>query len=316
MSIMDLRQLRAFVGVVDAGGFARAAERLNLSQPALSRQIGALEERLGVKLFDRTRRRVQLTSDGEDLLERSRRLLTDANALDERARALKSGETGVLRVGATPQMLETLLGEFSTAYRRRHPGVEIHFIEDGASALAARLARGEVHLALAPASGDGRFAERLLMPLHVRAVAPRRHAVVRRATVEVAELAAVPLLVPRRGFASRAWLDDACQVAGVAPRLLLESGAPQTLVALAMAGHGVAVIPSNTRVPRGRVRAVPLVLGGVPIGRWASVAWNPRRYLAPFAERFVDELAARTRVNYPGRALTRRAPPLPRPVQT
>ena len=79
--IVDLRRLRAFVAIVDAGGFARAAARVNLSQPALSRQIHALETELGVRLFDRIGRRVQLTSEGEDLLERSRRLLADAESL-------------------------------------------------------------------------------------------------------------------------------------------------------------------------------------------------------------------------------------------
>ena len=98
---MNLRHLRAFATIVYVGGFARAAPRLHLSQPALSRQIHALEADLGVPLFDRIGRRVQLTSQGEDLLRRSRRLLAEAESLGERARELKSGETGILRVAAT-----------------------------------------------------------------------------------------------------------------------------------------------------------------------------------------------------------------------
>src|SRR5438309_8195952 len=106
---MDLRHLRAFATIVDAGGFARAVASLRLSQPALSRQIGALEAELGVRLFDRIGRGVRLTSEGEDLLRRARRLLADADSLGERAKALKGGQTGVLRVGATPQAIEALL---------------------------------------------------------------------------------------------------------------------------------------------------------------------------------------------------------------
>src|SRR5215470_14565584 len=124
-SRMNLRHLRAFAMIVDAGGFARAANRLNLSQPALSRQIHALESDLGVPLFDRIGRRVQLTSEGEDLLRRSPRLL-------------KAGETGILRVGATPQVIENLLADFVTRYRRRHPGVEVHLVEDGGVRLQGR----------------------------------------------------------------------------------------------------------------------------------------------------------------------------------
>ena len=115
---MNLRHLHAFATIVDVGGLAKAATRLHLSQPALSRQIQALEADLGVALFDRIGRRVQLTSQGEDLLLRSRRLLAEAESLGERARELKSGETGILRVAATPQVIENLLAEFLIRYRR------------------------------------------------------------------------------------------------------------------------------------------------------------------------------------------------------
>src|SRR5713226_502744 len=108
---MNLRFLRTFVAVADNGGVARAAARLNLTQSAASRQISALESELAVPLFDRVGRRVQLTSQGEDLLRRSRRVLGDVEALGERARALKTGQTGLLRVGATPQVIECLLAD-------------------------------------------------------------------------------------------------------------------------------------------------------------------------------------------------------------
>src|SRR5262245_32497797 len=119
-TVMNLRHLRAFATIVDLGGLSRAATRLHLSQPALSRQIQALEADLGVPLFDRVGRRVQLTSQGEDLLQRVRRLLAEAESLGERARELQSGETGVLRVAATPQVIENLLAPFLIRYRRRH----------------------------------------------------------------------------------------------------------------------------------------------------------------------------------------------------
>src|SRR5215204_505850 len=100
---MNLRNLRTFVIVADAGGFARASGRLNLTHPAASRQILALERQLGVALFDRIGRRIQLTSEGEDLLRRSRRVLEEVASLGERARDLRAGHVGTLRVGAPTQ---------------------------------------------------------------------------------------------------------------------------------------------------------------------------------------------------------------------
>jgi DNA-binding transcriptional LysR family regulator len=311
---MNLRHLRAFAAIAAAGGFARAADRLHLSQPALSRQIHALEAELGVPLFDRTGRRVQLTSEGEDLLRHSQRLLADADSLGERARSLKAGDTGILRVGATPQVIENLLADFLTRYGRRHPGVEIHLVEDGGVRLPGRLERGDVHLVLAPV--DARFQGRLLYPMHVLAVLSPERRLGRRATLEISELADEPLLLLRRDFGSREWFDAACQTAHLRPRVHLESAAPHTLVALAATDYGIAILPSNAQVPRGIVRAVPLVHRGASIGRWASVCWDPRRFLAPYAGQFIEEIVAYCHRNYPGRDCIRRAPPLPRPKES
>src|SRR5258705_851815 len=303
---MDMRHLRAFVTIVDTGGFARAGTRLHLSQPALSRQIRAFEVELGVRLFDRIGRRVQLTAEGQDLLRRARDLLTGADSFGERARALKCGKTGVLRGGATPQAMETLLAGFLPRYRRGHPGVDVHLVEDGGIRLATRLEHGDVHLALT-ASTDARFRRRLLAPLYVLAVLPRSFPLGRRTTLEIAELADSPLLLTRRDFASREWFDAACQLAHLRPRVLLESGAPSTLVALARVGYGIAVVPSNVRIPRNGVRAVPLVQRGAPIGRWLSLAWDPRRSLAPYARK-----SGRESVVFPARASAQ--PPFARPA--
>ena len=118
---MNFGHLRTFVAIADAGGVHRAAARLHLSQPAVSRQIQTLETDLGVPLFDRIGRRVQLTSEGEDLLRRSRRLLAEAESLTERASALKKGETGILRIGATPQVIESILAIFLDRFRELYP---------------------------------------------------------------------------------------------------------------------------------------------------------------------------------------------------
>src|SRR3954447_25330996 len=113
---MNLHFLRTFVAIVDNAGVARAAARL-VTQSAASRQIQALEDELGLQLFARIGRSVRLTREGEDLLVRSRQLLLDADALGQRASALKAGEVGVLRVGATPQVIESLLANFLLRYR-------------------------------------------------------------------------------------------------------------------------------------------------------------------------------------------------------
>jgi DNA-binding transcriptional LysR family regulator len=310
---MNLDQLRTFVTIVEAGGIHRAAARINLSQPAASRQINALEAALGMRLFDRIGRRLKLTSEGEGLLRLSRGLLGEVEAFNERARALKKGETGILRVAATPQVIENTLAHFLGRYRRRHPGVEVQLVEEGGIAMPRRLESGDVHLALM-ALDDDRFRIRLLYPVRGIAVVANEHRLSRRRTIEIAELADESLLLLRSEFASREWFETACRVARIRPRVLLESGAPHTSVALAAAGYGIAVVPSTVVIPAGRVRGIPLMQRGTAVGRWLRVAWQPQRFLSVFAERFIAELSVHCRRGYPGREFNRHTPALPRPT--
>jgi len=307
---MELRHLRYFVAVADAGGFSKAATRLRVSQPALWRQVHQLEQDLAVRLFDRVGRRVRLTGHGEDLLAQSRDLLARAESLGERARAFGAGQTGVLRLGATPQTFESLAG-FLARWSRAHPGVSLQLVEDGGMRLLERLEGGEVHLALTLA-GDPRFRGRPLFPIRLLAAIPARHRLARRRTVEVADLAQEVLLLLRPGFGSRDWFDAACRTIHARPRVLLESGAPSTLLALACEGHGIAVVPSTVRFTRARVRPVPILHAGASLGRWIAANWDPRRFLAPYAERFVESLVAYTR--HMGGEF-RHAPPIPQPPE-
>jgi LysR family cyn operon transcriptional activator len=311
---MNLRALRTFITTVEAGGLGRACARLHLSQPAASRQIRSLEVELGVALFQRVGRRLQLTSDGEDLLQQSRRLLDDAALLMDQARALKGGQTGTLRIAATPHVIAGVLAPFLRRYGTRHRGVEVQLLEGGAALQPTRLERGEVHLAIMP-SGDQRFYGRLLYPVYALAVSRRDPQLSRHRVLEVSSLADKPIMLLRREFGSREWFDAACAIAHFRPRVRLESAAPQTLIDLAEAGYGVAIVPSTVSIRNRNVSVLPVVQRKVPLGRWSMIAWNPQRLLPLYAVRFADELLAFVRRHTPGREHVRRAPLLARPIE-
>jgi DNA-binding transcriptional LysR family regulator len=315
MALMELRHLRYFVAVADTGAFSRAAVRLHITQPALWRQVHALETELGVRLFERAGRRVRLTREGEGLLLRSRELLSAAEQLGQHAHALRGGDVGTLRVGASPQVMQTVLAPFLVRYLRTHPQVEVHLIEEGGARLPVLVERGDVDLALATLHGGERLARRLLMPLWVLAAVSPRHRLRRRATVDVAELQDEPLLLLRQGFGTREIFDGACRMARVRPNVVLEAGDPQSLVALAEAGRGIAVVPSTMRLTGRSVRAMPILHAGTSLGTWGWIVWDPRRFMAAYALSFVDELAQHTRRGFPGREFARKAPPLSRPVE-
>lgn len=299
---MDLRNLHYFVTVADHRSFSRAAEHLKISQSALSRQIQNLEAELKIRLFDRIGRQIALTAVGEEFLARSHALLQEAALLKTRTEELAGGSRGVLRLGATPQTLESLVSRLLTRFRRLAPNVEVFLVEDGAAGLLSQVERGLINLAIAALPSDISLEGRVLFPLGVLAVLPRLHRLSSRRTIEVTDLSNEPLLLLRKGFMTRELFDGACQVAHMRPRVVLESGSPHCLLALVNSGHGIAIIPSTVRLLNVREKVLPLQQEGRQLGLWMSVIWDPKRYVAPAAKIFIEEAYRFTRRQYPGKA--------------
>jgi DNA-binding transcriptional LysR family regulator len=310
---MDLRHLRSFVAIAEAESFSRAATRLHVTQPALSRQIRDLEAELGVRLFDRSRRRVRLTAVGDDMLRRSRDALVEIDALRERARSLGGGRVGILRVGASPQVLESVLSEFLTRHRRAHPDIEVQLVEQGAVMILRLVEDGHVQIGIGVHPVREPLRARVLFPARIVAVMPTSSPLGRKRTVTLGELASQRLLVLRPSFATRQILDGAFQAVRIHPHLALESGDPHCLLKLAEAGHGVAIVPSTLLLPREGVRLAPIVDDNASLGFWVVVGWDSRRFLPPYGERFIAELVDHTRHSYPGNQFDRKAPAI-RPI--
>jgi DNA-binding transcriptional LysR family regulator len=310
---MELRHLRYFVSVAEAASVSKAALRVNICQPALSRQIRDLESELGVRLFDRVGRRIQLTADGESLLRRSREVLAHAESLVEHARTLVGGITGVLRVGATPQAMQSVLAGFLRTFQRAFPGVDVRLTEEGGVRLYELVEQGEIHVALSGILTGGPLESRPLFPIRVLAVTARRSQWKRRRTIDVRELAREPLLLLSRDFGSRQLFDAACRIAQLQPRVVLESREPHSLITLAEAGQGIAVVPSTVRFVSKGIQILPLLQGGKSLGAWGGLAWDPRRSLPVYATRFIEGLTSYISRTMPGKRFDGSAPPLPPP---
>ncbi|MBN9448630.1 MAG: LysR family transcriptional regulator, partial [Bosea sp.] len=126
---MDLRQLRCFIAVAEELHFGRAAERLGLAPPALSRQISALEDGLGVTLLTRTTRQVALTRAGLIMLEEAKAILVRMERASRSVREASLASSKVLRVGAIDAASSSFVPEALVTFRARHPGIEIKFVE-------------------------------------------------------------------------------------------------------------------------------------------------------------------------------------------
>jgi LysR family transcriptional regulator, hydrogen peroxide-inducible genes activator len=144
----SLRQLQYAVAVADSLNFRKAAERCNVSQPSLSAQLAALEDALGVKLFERDRRRVLLTPSGQALVERSRAILRDAADLMEAARRAADPLAGTMRIGVIPTISPYLLPPISPWLRKTYPRLRVVWVEEKTALLVRYLAEGTLDGAL------------------------------------------------------------------------------------------------------------------------------------------------------------------------
>ena len=303
---MELREVRTFVATADLGTVSKAAEQLHITQPALSRQIANLEQELGLKLFDRAGRRLVLTSEGAQLLKECRGLLNHSRAIREQASGLKRGDAGMLRVSASPHLIEGLFPDFLREYAERYPNVEVRLIEAIGPSLFEMLDKGETHLAQAVVRAltpdEHRFGVYLLAPMEMLAACHPGLELGRNGTIEIRALAPHPLLQATDDFAIRRSFDSACRLAGFTPNYVLECRSPHALLAMAEAGHGVAIIPSALRIERYVLRRLRVLYRGKPLNEPLAMLHDKRRPLPAYAKVFCEMLAAHAKQVFPVKA--------------
>jgi DNA-binding transcriptional LysR family regulator len=249
---MELRQLRYFVAVAEELHFSRAAARVHVAQPALSRQIRALEDQMEVRLFERDRRRVALTAAGASFLDEVKLLLGHVDRAVEAARRADRGELGSLRIGYVPAVVGTSLPEIVRAFRKRFPNVDVRLQEmNPAMQVDALLGervdvgfvRGPVH--------EPALAVHTVLEEPLVAALPWGHRLGRHKHLGVAMLAGEPFVLQARsrGPGSHDQILAVCRSAGFTPRVVQE-GSNLDLLALVASGAGVAIVPASLRAMR------------------------------------------------------------------
>jgi DNA-binding transcriptional LysR family regulator len=247
---MELRHLRYFVAVAEELHFGRAAARLHMAQPPLSHQIRQLEQELGVPLFQRTKRRVEITPAGQAFLDEVRRLFAQAERAVNTARRANRGEIGQLGIGFIPSADLDLLPRVLRAWGRRFPQVEIvlHPLMPLGQIEALRQGHIQIGFVRLPLDGAGLVVETIQREPLV-AVLPAGHRLARRARVRLADLRDDAMVMFPRSMAPGYYdlLISACRRAGFTPRVLQEPGSIQTNLGLVSARLGVTLMPASIR---------------------------------------------------------------------
>jgi DNA-binding transcriptional LysR family regulator len=247
---IELRLWRQFVAVADTLHFGRAAQALHMTQPPLTQAIALLEHRLGVPLFERTKRSVQLTEAGRVLLPQARELLARAQALPAQARAAAAGEMGRLRLAFVSTVGFDLLPQWVRRFRERYPLVQLELLEATGDLQLELLARGESDAGLmlhSPGFAPEGLSHWVVTTEPMVLALPQHHRLARHEAPSLTEVLTEPIVMfPRRILPS---VYDALialyHAAGRPPKVVQEAIQMQTIVNLVSAGLGLAWVPQS-----------------------------------------------------------------------
>ena len=273
---MDLHQLRGFYEIARTRSFTRAADKLFLSQPAISLQIKALEDELGKALFDRKRREIRLTEAGEVLFKYVQQVFDGLEDARNEIAALDKEVSGRLVVGTSDTNCTYILPDALEEFRRCYPGVDLDIRNRISPEIAKLVATDEVDIGLVTLPVRHRdVQEHTLLERQDVLICRPDHRLGGRKRMRLADITPFPLLVLERGSTSRQLLDAALVKGRVCPSIAMELGGIEVLKRFVEIGLGLAVVPQvaiAAEVERGQLHAIRLT--GLPASR---VGWIERR---------------------------------------
>jgi LysR family transcriptional regulator, nitrogen assimilation regulatory protein len=274
---MEMQKLLALIAVADTGSFSRAAARLNLAQPSLSRQLAALETDIGQRLLVRTGRGAQPTEAGLVLLRHARAMVAASERVRDELRELQASPGGRIVIGLPPRLALAVSAPLVQRFRERFPRAMISVVEGLSIALRESLIAGDLDLALLfdpPPAPPLRF--EVLQRETLLVVAPAGSQLPER--VALAALAQYPLVLPSAPNAIRALLDSALAPRGINLNVVAEVGAVGTALSLVERGLGCTVLPDSALwAYRGACTLVHAALGPPTIRNQLVLAQSTAR---------------------------------------
>jgi DNA-binding transcriptional LysR family regulator len=245
---MEIRQLRAFVAIADSGTFTAGANRVNVTQAAISMQIRQLETETGARLFIRAPRRVILTEAGEHLLVRARQILREHDAALDEIAELAGAERGRLRIGTASAMVTTdSLPKILQDVRRQHSHAEITVVSGTSESLVEHILAGELDIAFVslPVEARGIQTERLSADQLV-AIASPSHRFAKQGTISPYTLAGEKLILGERGGNTRRLIDQFFAQAGVTLTVAMELSRQAAIRRMVEEDMGVGIVPLHS----------------------------------------------------------------------
>lgn len=285
---MDLRELRSFVAVARTRSFSRAAASLYLGQPAVSQHVRRLEAELGLDLFARTTRAVELTDAGRAFLPRVERALAELDGGVAEVDAVRGLLRGHLRIGAMQWLDPYDLPRTLAAFHREHPGIEITVLEEPTTAMVQAVLDESIDAAYVPLGEHRGLAAHELFTDDLVLIVARDSELAARRGIRFTALREEPFVFLREGSGLRRIIEQAAQAAGFTPRASLETNELARVFALVAAGLGVSVV-SRTVAQRAHPDVALVPLRPTP-RRTVGLVWRDGRRQPPAARAFIEHV--------------------------
>lgn len=288
----DLADLRAFLAVADLGSFRAASDALHLSQSALSRRADKLEAALGVQLFTRTTRRVELTTIGRGFVPRARNVLNELESALVGIQDVAERLSGQVTVACVPSAVAYFLPEVIRDYHAKYPRIRIRIIDESSSQVLTAVARGEADFGLTYiGTNDAEIEFRPLLEEAFVVALSRGHPLARRKSLKWGDLADHPYITLAQGSGNRFLIDQALALSGDRPRHFCEVQHVPALVSMVEAGLGIGVVPRLAMPANGHGTLVSVPLTDPSVTRKIGLIHPRGKALNPVAKLFYDLLA-------------------------
>ena len=284
---MDIRDMRNFYAIAEAGNISNAAKRLNIAQPPLSKQMKQLEEQLGVQLIERGSRRLRLTEAGQLLRERAEQILGLVDGTVKEITELNSNLAGTLSIGTVTTSGAALLPNLLSRFHDLYPDVTFELWEGDGYRILELLDNRVIEIGIIRAPFDSAFYESITLPDEPLMIAMKRdggQCGEDSEVIRLAELAGQPLIIPRRW---KAMVEEWCEKAGFAPKIVCLSDGILLNILWVKLGIGMALVPKSTEMLSADAELIYKTIVEPRVSTQTVIVWVRNRNLSASSRHFL-----------------------------
>jgi DNA-binding transcriptional LysR family regulator len=287
----NLRQLRAFINVTEAGSFTDAAQRHRQTQSGLSLLVKELEAELGIRVFDRSTRKIELTLAGADFYPLALKVIQDLDSAVESTRQLRDKLRGTVRIACTPLYASSLLPRALVEYRKRFPAIDVRLLDSLNEQALLRVISGEADFAVAPQRDTlPDLKEEPLFKDRFEIVCPANHLLTKMKSVKWQDVLDHPFVSLTSDYSRRLQIDLAANSSGLLLQPAHEVSYLTTALGMVNAGLGVTALPSSALPMISPLGLVTLAVDGPVVYRQVCFSTRHGQSMSPAAKSFGDFL--------------------------